>query len=94
VNLITYQNPFSKNYYFHKIRGYYMVAQTIVNYEKQFTNTFVNMFRIVKDICVFLLFGLYSKTHNSMVFFDPQEGCQDGIPLYVSNAKGFMLFNG
>jgi hypothetical protein len=29
-----------------------------------------------------------------MVFFDPQEGCQDGIPLYVSNAKGFMLFNG
>jgi len=48
------------------------------------------MFRIVKDICVFLLFGLYSKTHNSMVFFDPQEGCQDGIPLYVSSSCCLM----
>lgn len=40
------------------------------------------------------VFGLYSKKHNSMVFFDPQEGCQDGIPPYVSSAKGFMLFYG
>jgi hypothetical protein len=52
VNLITYQNPFSKNYYFHKIKGYFVVAQTIVYYENQFTNKFVGMFGIVKDICV------------------------------------------
>jgi len=94
VNLITYQNPFSKNYYFHKIRGYFVVTQTTINYEKQFTNTFIGMFGIVKDICSFLLFGLHSKNHNSMVFFDPREGCQDGIPPYVSSAKGFMLFYG
>ncbi len=56
MNLITYQNPFSKNYYFHKIKGYFVVAQTTVYYEKQFTNTFVGMFGNVKDICVWTLF--------------------------------------
>jgi hypothetical protein len=69
VNLITYQNPFSTNYYFHKIKGHFVVAQTIINCEKQFTNTFVGMFGIVKDIlCIFIVWTLLKKTQLHGLF--------------------------
>lgn len=47
-----------------------MVAQTTIIYEKKFTNTFVGMFGIVKDIlCIFIVWTLLKKTQLHGLFF-------------------------
>jgi hypothetical protein len=51
--------PFLDDYYYFKSRGYYILAQVVVDYKKRFTNICIGMLGSVNDSCVLHRFSLY-----------------------------------
>jgi hypothetical protein len=43
-------NAFVKDYYYHKTKGYNIVAQAVVDRQKRFTNVYVGLLGSVNDI--------------------------------------------
>jgi len=82
---------FLEDYYYHKLDGYSLVAQAIVDCKKRFTNVFVGLLGSVNDWRVLCEFVLYRKVENHGLFaYDPRL-FQHGFPPYLLGDKGYPL---
>jgi hypothetical protein len=67
---------FLKDYYYHKTRGYDIVAQIVVDSKKRFLDVFVGLFRNVNDSYMLRKSKLYQcAIHRGL--FDMAIGPQD-----------------
>jgi len=80
-----------ENYYYHKLDGYSLVAQVVVDYKKKFTNVFVGFPRNLNDSRVLHKSTLYRKVENHVLFaYDPRF-YQHWFPPYLLGDKGYPL---
>lgn len=61
IDILKPQGAFVKYYYYHKTRGYSIITQIVVNFNKTFTNLFVGLPRNVKDSRVLRTFASYRQ---------------------------------
>lgn len=83
---------FLKDYYYHKTRGYNIVAQVVVDSKKRFLDVFVGLFRNVNDSYVLRKSKLYQCAIRRGLF-DIAIGPQDWMFPYILGDKGYPLFS-
>jgi hypothetical protein len=84
-------SAFAEDYYYHKIKGYNIVAQVVVGRKKKFTNVYVGLFASVNDSQVLKKSWLYRPALQGN-FFNMVVGSQGGLPPYLLIDKGYPLF--
>jgi hypothetical protein len=80
--------PYPKNYYYHKSKGYSMVAQTMVDSNKKCIDIFIGLPRNVNDSQV-LNFGLYQQAQYHF-FLSKQRMSKWNFALLVWGQKVFV----
>jgi hypothetical protein len=78
-----------EDYYYHKIGGYSIVVQTIIDCKKKFIDICVGLPSNNNDFKVLHMFALYKHVQNQGLF-DPRKGV-DGFPPYLLGDKGYQL---
>jgi hypothetical protein len=56
-------NPFAKDYYFHRIGWYFIVYQTIIDAKKHLTNLYVSLSGSMNDFRILRKSGVYLQVH-------------------------------
>jgi hypothetical protein len=84
-------NVYSKNYFFHKTRGYNVVAQAVVDSQKRFMDVYVGLLRSVNDSCVIKKSKLYQRAIHKVSFTWLLGHKMESSPYLLGN-KGYPLF--
>jgi hypothetical protein len=84
--------PYLEDYYYHKFGGYSMVAQVLVDFNKRFIDTCIDLLGIVNNSRVLKRSGLCQQAQYHALF-DPSKGCGDGTPPYLLGNKRYPLIS-
>ncbi len=68
IDLLKSQGTFVEDYYYHKIKGYNIIAQVVINCNNFFINLFIGLPRNFKDSMVLPTFALYKQTKYNGLF--------------------------
>jgi hypothetical protein len=78
---IVKTSAYFENYYYHKIGGYSVVVQAIVDYGKKFTNVFMGLLGSVNDARVYV--GIhYTKMPNATVFLKATQAFNNFFHIF------------
>jgi hypothetical protein len=80
ISIARPQGAHATYYYYHKIGGYTIIAQVVIDYNKRYIDVFVGLPCLVNDSRIFCECGLYKKAQH-MGLFDITKGSQHGFPL-------------
>jgi hypothetical protein len=85
--------PFTylEDYYYHKVGGYNVVAQAIVDCKKTIIDVFVSFLGSVNDLKVLHKYGLYRNAQYHGLFASNNSTFQHGFPPYFLSDKGYPL---
>lgn len=83
---------FLKDFYYHKIGGYNIVAQVMVDSQKRFLDVFVGLLKNVNDSYALRKSKLCQCAIHGGIF-DMATRSQDGIFPYILGDKGYPLFS-
>lgn len=80
---IVKSSSYPRNYYYHKINGYNVMAQVVVDCKKKFTNFFVNLLRSVN----------YSRVLHRCTHYKNAQctNFEHGFPPYLLENRGHPL---
>jgi len=90
ISIAKPSSVYSKDYFFHKTRGYNVVAQTMVDSQKRFMDVYVGLLRSVNDFCVLRKSKLYPRAIHK-VSFTLLLGYRMESPPYLLGDKGYPL---
>jgi hypothetical protein len=77
--------PYLEDYHYHKSKGYSMVAQAMVDFNKKCIDIFIGLPGNVNDSQI-LKSRLYQQAQYH-VLFDPSKGCENGTSPYLFGDK-------
>ncbi len=90
ISIAKPYNVYYKDYFFHKTRGYSVVAQAVVDSQKRFMDVYVGLLGSVNDSCVLKKSKLYQHVIHR-VSFTWLLGHKMESPPYLLEDKGYPL---
>jgi hypothetical protein len=92
LSILKPQDVFIEDYYYHKIGGYNIVAQCVVDSNKNLIDVFMGLLGSVNDSRVLLQSGSYMKVQY-IGLFEIGRVFQNGFAPYLLGDKGYPLIS-
>jgi hypothetical protein len=93
IHLVKPRISYAEDYYYHKIGGYSIIAQAVVDSRKRFINLFVGMPGSTNDSHKLRHSGLYANVQQRRILDDINGVQHEGFSQYLIGDKGYPLLS-